>query len=495
MTRVRLAPFLALGGLLASAVTAAAQDKWVEVKSPHFTVVTNASDRSARSLAWQFEQIRSAIQAGWPWARVQLDRPVVVVAAKDEPTMRMLVPRYWETRGGVRPVSVFSTAADRHYIALRADVRLEDMPGINPYFASYWSYSLLTFDAAFERELPLWFRIGLTEVLSNSIVRDDEIQFGRSIPRHVLSLQQARLRLSELVEIDATSPYFSSDATRERFDAQAWGIMHYMLFGRPDDRVDNVNRLAQLLLEGTPSKEALQQVFGSIDTLENAYLQYQKQPITHYSRLKIAGDAVSKNFPVRTLAQADHVAMRAGLHVAMNRPEDARALIAEARKLDPANAASYDVEAILLDGSSQTTEARVAFTRATELNSENFYTYYRQSTFLAPSPANADTNALLERQLRRSIALNDSYSPAHSLLASVLAQGNQPGDALAPALKAIELDPRDTIPRLTLARVIWRLKRLPEARGNARAALSLARNDQQRRQAQDLINALDRAAD
>jgi hypothetical protein len=50
-------------------------------------VVSNAGDGRARNVAWQFEQIRAAIQIGWPWARVQLDRPVIVVAAKDENSM------------------------------------------------------------------------------------------------------------------------------------------------------------------------------------------------------------------------------------------------------------------------------------------------------------------------------------------------------------------------------------------------------------------------
>ena len=51
------------------AVRVAAADKWIEVKSPHFTVVSNASERSARKLAWQLEQVRSATVALWSWAR------------------------------------------------------------------------------------------------------------------------------------------------------------------------------------------------------------------------------------------------------------------------------------------------------------------------------------------------------------------------------------------------------------------------------------------
>ena len=57
-------------------------------------------------------------------------------------------------------MSAFTTAPDRHYLAMRSDVRMDDTVGTNPYFASYWAYSALALDAAFERELPLWFAAG-----------------------------------------------------------------------------------------------------------------------------------------------------------------------------------------------------------------------------------------------------------------------------------------------------------------------------------------------
>jgi len=91
--------------------------------------------------------------------------------------------------------------------------------------------------------------------------------------------------------------------------------------------------------------------------------------------------------------------MRAGLHVAMNRLDDARALIAESRKADTANAGSYDVEALLLDRNRQGAEARTAYAKAVELNSQNFYSHYRAaSTDLETTgPAAAG----LEKQVRR----------------------------------------------------------------------------------------------
>ena len=477
-----------------SAAAMAADDRWIEVKSPHFTVVSNAGDKTARNVAWQFEQIRAAIQAGWPWARVQLDRPVMVVAAKDEASMKLLVPQYWEKGDrDTRPASVFNTSADRHFIAMRSDLRADDTDGINPYFASYWSYSALTLNNAFERPLPLWFRSGLAEVLSNSIVRDSEIQFGRAIPWHLVALQGPRLRLSELIALDARSPYYTSGATRSNFDAQCWGVMHYMLFGRGEDRVDRVNQLATLLLAGKSSADAIQEVFGSVDGLEQAYLQYQKKPISNYARLKVDTNAASKDFPTRMLTATEATVVRAALHGAMGRPADARPLIAEARKLAPEAPGSYDVEAMLFDREGKPDEARAAFTKAAALKSDSFYTNYRLAVMTWRATPDQPTRDGVERLLRRSVVLNESYAESEAFLADVIALGTQPADALAIATKAVSLDPGSSSVRLSLARVLWALSRRDEARAAAVAGRSLARSDQQRSQAEELLTFFNRA--
>src|SRR5262249_47486375 len=146
-----------------------AADAWLEIKSPNFTVVSNAGEKKARNVAWQFEQVRGAIEKGWPWARVKLDRPIVVLAVKDEASMKAIAPLYWEPGHAIHPASVFTASGDRYLIALRADVEAEDREGVNPYSQSYWSYSSVVIEASFSHGLPFWFTRGLSAVLSNSI--------------------------------------------------------------------------------------------------------------------------------------------------------------------------------------------------------------------------------------------------------------------------------------------------------------------------------------
>lgn len=98
---------------------------WREVKTEHFTMVSDASEGRARRIVWQFEQMRRALQDGFPWMQVDVDRPVMVIAVRDENSMRAIAPQFWEQRGA-RPGSVFVGGADRHYIMLRTDLEVED---------------------------------------------------------------------------------------------------------------------------------------------------------------------------------------------------------------------------------------------------------------------------------------------------------------------------------------------------------------------------------
>jgi len=127
-------------------------------------------------MAWQFEQVQGVLQRLWPWAKGSFERPLLVFAAKDERSMRTLAPEYWERRGGIQPTSVFVTAADAHFISVRADVRMEGVE-VNPYRSSYWSYVALTLTSSIPHELPLWYYRGVAEVFSSSHSR------GRWCPR------------------------------------------------------------------------------------------------------------------------------------------------------------------------------------------------------------------------------------------------------------------------------------------------------------------------
>ena len=61
----RSAGLIALvAAMLAGAPARAAAQTWRVVESDNLTVISDASERRVRSIAWQFEQMRSAIRRG-----------------------------------------------------------------------------------------------------------------------------------------------------------------------------------------------------------------------------------------------------------------------------------------------------------------------------------------------------------------------------------------------------------------------------------------------
>jgi len=137
--------------------------------------------------------------------------------------MRALVPQYWEERRSVRPASVWVTGPDQHYLAIRADVEVEDRGTINPYITAYFSYVGLVMDQSLDRDLPLWFTRGFTGVLSNTIVRDDHVLIGAPIPWQLQILRERPLfLLPKLLTITRKSREATEGDPRQVFDAETF---------------------------------------------------------------------------------------------------------------------------------------------------------------------------------------------------------------------------------------------------------------------------------
>jgi hypothetical protein len=475
---------------LTGARPASAADTWLQVTSPHFSVVSNAGDKRAREVAWQLEQIRAAMMSLWPWMKGDLDRPVLVVADKDENSMKLLVPEYWEKRGGLHPSSVLVTGPDRHYIALQADARAQDTDAINPYYLAYWSYASLLLDASFDGDLPLWLRDGLAGVLSNTIVRENEIRFGMAPPWYVQTVTtQSRLRLAQLFTTDRNSPYYRTPATREQFDAQTWALLHFLLFDPVLGKSGKLDVAIQAIAKGTPSVEAMQQAFGEFEPLEGAYMLHVRKPLLPYSRLKTETKVAASSFSSRALSDGDSASTRAALHAAMGRPVEAKALIAESRKGGEAPA-SYEVEALLADRDDNAAGLKAALAKAEELGTTNFYALYRLALLEMPRNGDAAASAVAERRLRKAVELNALHAGAHATLANVLATGpaEKRAQAIPEAQTAIKLAPRDWFSHSALALSLWNLGERDAAVARARLAVSLTQSEPQRRQAQQMLD-------
>jgi tetratricopeptide (TPR) repeat protein len=471
-----------------------AADSWVEVTSPNFRVVSNNGERSARQTAWQFEQIRAGIVRGWPWAQAPLDRPMLILGVKDENTMKAFAPAYFEPGKSIRYSSISASAWDRHYILMRADYLVDGGEGVNPYRTAYWTYCDLMLSSAFRYRLPIWFTRGMAAVLSNTNVSEKEIQFGRAVPDYIYEFKSGgRFSLEQMFAVTRDSPEFLREIERRRFDAQAWALMHYMLFGEAnaEGREARLNALSSSLMSGLPSKEAVEKAYGPLPNLDTVYRAYLDRGLYRYATMKTEINISAKDFAARPVEPASVAAIRAGYLVASSRPVEARAAIAQARQLAPAMPATYDVEGLLLEREQNLDGARTAFEKAVELKSENFLSYVRLAYILQRTPG-PETLATRRALLERSITLNNDFAQSQQALGNVLLQMGLFTEALTPARRAVELDPAQVFGHTTLATVLARAGKKDEGLAEARLAMTLARTEAERRSVQSTIDMIER---
>jgi hypothetical protein len=76
---------LFLAVVLCSPVSLLAE-QWVEVRSSHFTVLSDAGEKQARQIAGEFERMRGAFQSLAPTAPADPSEPVVVTPSGASPT-------------------------------------------------------------------------------------------------------------------------------------------------------------------------------------------------------------------------------------------------------------------------------------------------------------------------------------------------------------------------------------------------------------------------
>jgi len=473
----------------------ATDDAWIEMRSAHFQVISNASEGSTRTLTWQLEQIRNVIAVLWPWARVDLSTPLGAVAVKDENSMRALAPAFWEGKGDVHPVSVWVTGADRSYLVIRADLRGDDRSTLNPHISAYYSYVSLVLQSSMARELPLWLGRGLAGVVSNTVVRDNFILLGPPIPWHLQRLRSgSRLPLNALVTVTRSSPEYTQGDRLMGFDAQSWAFVHYLMFGQEGRLRPKLDQLLALINRGTDPAIALKEAIGPVEAFEGPLNVYVNKVLFPYANAPLDVSVKREAFNVHPLSASEAAAARAAFHVAMRRPLEARALINAARNADPSAAASYVAEGLLLDSEGNKDEARKAYASAVERGSTNPHAYVRLASL--ESLPNPDRSAMLriETHLARAVELNDRLAAAYAYLAEVRAALDaKSGSALPLARRAIALEPAEPGHHLAAARVLWRGGSYDEARTEAQTALSLSRTDQQRDGAQQVIKAVDAA--
>ena len=443
---------------------------WVEVKSPHFTVVTDAGPGSGRHVAGQFERMRWMFQSTLPEANLDPANPIVVIAVKGQKDMEALEPAAYLGKGQLNLGGLFLRSTERNYILVRLDVE-----GENPYSVVYHEYTHLVEGKAAEW-MPLWLNEGLAEFFENTEVWDKEVLLGKPNWNQLRFLQQNRLiPLPVLFKVDATSPYYHEEQKGDMFYAESWALTHFLEVADFRDHGGRIAKYLLLMSKGTDPVTAAELAFGDLKKLQGDLDAYTRAgQYTYFQKSTAELKLDEGSFGLTPLSVAEEEAIRADFLVGVGRMDDARALADAALKADPNNAKAHEAMGLIEFRTGHHEEAKKWYEQAAALDPNSFVAQY-YSGALAVMGGSGDASA--EKSLRAAIGLNARFAPAYDALALLLVRRrDQAQEAHTMELQAIELDPGNLHYRLDAAHILMVQDNFDRAEQVLDAARTLAKN-------------------
>jgi tetratricopeptide (TPR) repeat protein len=444
---------------MGSSARGVSKDNWTEVRSPHFTVISNSGEKEARRVADQFEQFREVFEKSFPRLRLDLGRPLIIFAVKNEDSLKSLLPGYWEVKGRAHPAGIYVSEEERHFVAVRTNIE-----GENPYEVVYHEYTHAIMNLNF-RGLPVWLSEGLAEYFGNSTIRDNEVDIGKISAHHLQVLQQSRLiPIEGLLLADSQSPYYNEENRVSAFYAESWAIVHYLLLD-PEARKQQLMQKFFSAWDATGNQlEAGQQTFGDLKKFSQTMEAYVRVGNFHMGKVNTSVRGDPKGYSSRGLSPAEVAAERALFYVHTRRPSEAKAAINEALQDDPKLSLAHEAEGVLAYTQSEYTEAESGFSGAIELPDPSFSAYYFAAMCKLRQSVGSE-NAVAIAYLEKAIAMNPQFAPAYANLASLYSLQTATGTkAIELAKKAVELEAGNLQYAINFAYVLLNAGRFEDAK-------------------------------
>ena len=470
---------------------AAAKDNWIEVKTPNFIVVSNAGEGEARRIADQFEKFREMFHQSFPAFRVDLGKPLVIMAVKNEDGMKTLLPAYWQAKGHVHPGGYFMPGEERDCVAVQTNVEAEF-----PYEVVYHEYTHALMDVNF-RGLPIWLSEGLAEYFGNSTIQDKDVKIGNIPAGHLRELQENRLiPIDVLLQADAQSPYYNEENRAGVFYAESWAIVHYLMTD-PDARKRQL--LATFLKEWEATGyqvEAAQKTFGDLKKFGNAMEGYARQHVFYIVTVHVNVHGDAKSYPLRQIPPAEAAAYTSLFLTHTGRFTESQAQLNEALRDDPNLALAHEASGLLSYFQQDFSAAEAEFKRATELSATSSPAfYYLAASQMRRGMTQMDQMQTITAALEKAIELNPQFAPAYSALSQFYSVNTETRDkAFAMGKKAVELEPGNLRYATNFGYVLINIGKIPEAKYLADRIQAAAKDPQGVQMAESLRRAAEMRA-
>jgi Flp pilus assembly protein TadD len=470
--------------LLLPPFSAVAADNWIEVRSPHFIVNTNAGEKEARKVADQFEQIRKMFHSALSALRLDPPQPIIIVAAKNENTLKLFLPEEWEVKGHIHHAGMYQPGQDKDYVVLRVDSE-----GNNPFHTLYHEYTHALLRLNFSN-LPIWLNEGLAEFFGNSTLGDKEIKTGTIDPGHLYLLNQSKLiPIETLLEIDHNSPYYNETNRASIFYAESWAVVHYLM-------MDNEARQRQLMKtfltawsKSGNQLDAAREAFGDLRQFGKKIESYARQSSFQIGLVKVGQEAADKNYVVRSVSPGEALALRGDFFTHHDRIDQAPPLLDEAVKSEPNLPFAHEALAYYHYRRHEIEAADKEIMEAIKLGAAGFAPQYFHGVLLMQR---GDFSEEVAREakgsLEKAVQLNPQFAPAYEGLSRAYSRSPETQkQAVNAAIKAVQLDPAQHAYAINLAYLLLNSSRFAEARIVAQRILAAATSPGEKEVANSLL--------
>ncbi len=255
----------------------AAPAAWVEVRSAHFRVVSDAGADEALRVAAELEKIRSVYQTV-VGPDVEASDPILVFATADAEGFEALLPAKWQKQGGRRWAGLFLEAPSGYTLLLRLDLR-----GDLRFRTVYHEYFHYLTRRTIGR-LPPWLNEGLADYWATIDIRDEEILVGRPDYDYLALLKRkAPLPLEALFAAGNDSPHYRREETMTLFYAQSWALTHFLQ--SDERRRRELTAYVSRLGGGADALQAARETFGDLEKLGEDLRKYVRSRRFHGARL------------------------------------------------------------------------------------------------------------------------------------------------------------------------------------------------------------------
>jgi len=447
------------------------KETWLSVRSKHFLLVGNASEKDIRKVGVRLEQFRDVFSRIFTRSKANSAIPITVIVFKNDGAFKPYKPLY---QGKPAAVSgYFQPGEDVNYIALTSEFR-----ETNPYAVIFHEYvHALTSDNS--RPLPPWLNEGIAEYYSSFEVESDEkkVMLGKAIANHVFYLREQKLLpLQRLFAVDRGSPEYNERERKGVFYAQSWALVHYLLLGNQSKRQPQLLRFVNALAAGAPIDDSFKQIFQTeYATLEKELRDYIGRNSYPYQTLtfneKLSFDA---DMQTATLTEAETQYYLGDMLCRIQRQDEGEDHLKRAVALDPKLAPAHASLGISSLRRNQIAEARRRLEQAVAANSQNHlahyyyaYTLYREIFSEGQLATNLPEDRVkrMKAALGSAIQLAPDFPESYNLMGFIyLMMDENLGEGVNAVKKAIAIAPGREDYTMTLAQLYLRQEKFAEAR-------------------------------